>query len=80
MTDNKKIELAETIAKKTNGKIWIKKEEDNNITKLRVYSVGYRGSFCEINDDGVNVDSLNRNTYQPTVDLLNEMGIENYRR
>jgi len=70
-----RIEIANQIAEKVNGKVWAPKEEDGTI---RVY-VGKRG-FCQVENDGVNIDSVGGHDFDNVKSVVESLKIKAYRR
>ena len=68
---------AKKIADEFNGKIWTKKDADNNIKICRVY-IGK--GFAQINQDGVNIDAVPRANFQQLRDWCIDNNINHYRR
>lgn len=69
-----RIEIANKIADKFNAKVWAPKGEEGII---RVY---FRRDFCQIEKDGVNIDSVNRNNFDDVKMFVAKLGVESYRR
>ena len=72
-----RIEIANKIAAAINGKVWTT-EKNEQLDKCRVY--GQSRGYAEINDDGVNIDAVNRNQYDAVKAICDDLGVTTYRR
>ena len=75
MTKEQMIETAEKIAANFAGNAWIK-EEGNVLKQCRVY-VGK--GYCQITNEGVNLEQLNRNQFMDVKNFCAELQIPTYR-
>ena len=72
--ETNRIETAQKIAEKFAGRVWAPKGEEGII---RVY-LAKRG-FCQVEENGVNVDSVNRNQYTEVKDLCAKINVASFR-
>jgi hypothetical protein len=69
-----RMEIAEKIAEEQNGRVWAPKGDEGII---RVY---LRKGFCQVENDGVNIDSVGGYLFESVRDYVKSMGVEAYRR
>jgi len=68
-----RLETAQKIADKMVGRVWAPKGEDGII---RVY-VGK--GFCQVENDGVNIDKIMRQDFNAIKNACQILGLESYR-
>ena len=76
MTKLNRKEIADAIAIKTGSKIWTTMK-DGKLDKVRVY---FKKGYAVVNDDGVNIDSVGRSSFDDAKDACKSIGVESYRR
>lgn len=69
-----RMEIAEKIAEELSARVWAPKGE---VGIIRVY---LRKGFCQVEEDGVNIDSVGGHLFENVKACVESIGVEAYRR